>query len=534
MRGSYVENGRKKPVIGDMTKIRFVPNLSTAARRLLMNIEHTSRRLPGTQEARRSMRFDLYAMRVKYGVPIFVTFSPDEAHNLVMLRLSRVRRKDPVQLHECRDVRELSNLEEPSLELDFCIKLPMETLLATVPNHETRVRVLARDPLASVDGFRILVLLTIRHLFGMRVCPFCPDCNHGDRSTPCQDVFGSNATSVGGCFGRFDAAFTAIEAQKSTGSLHAHCQLFLQCLHQHTHLHNIFETIRKNGSGIVDDYLKYQSHVRRQVYAGSEADVAKKVEDAERHWPAYKVTSLLMSRPSYQIATAPNSLTAQEVEAKAWFKAYIHEDVERLQAYKQHHVHPVNDETGEREVLPGCCRKDKPRECKSLFPRDTWLWKSAVVLCKGFLRMFGMPESGRRNMEGAMHGPANHGMLNATHPGLLAAQRHNSDVQLPYRFPITPETCTCGQSCAREQECDDNSIICAAQISQDAQTGYACDYCTKRQAMAFNEMKECCKGHQDLGKNCTVKIERTCKNDTSLVFCLMRMARALCVGKWKT
>ena len=41
-------------------------------------------------------------------------------------------------------------------------------------------------------------------------------------------------------------------------------------------------------------------------------------------------------------------------------------------------------------------------------------------------------------------------------------------------------------------------IIQAAQCAQDAQAGYACDYCNKRQPMAFNEVKECCKGHQDL------------------------------------
>ena len=42
------------------------------------------------------MRFDTHAYRVRHGVPIFVTFTPDEAHNTVMLRLSRARRGDPV------------------------------------------------------------------------------------------------------------------------------------------------------------------------------------------------------------------------------------------------------------------------------------------------------------------------------------------------------------------------------------------------------------------------------------------------------
>ena len=42
------------------------------------------------------MRFDTHAYRVRYGVSLFVTLSPDESHNLVMIRMSRTRRSDPV------------------------------------------------------------------------------------------------------------------------------------------------------------------------------------------------------------------------------------------------------------------------------------------------------------------------------------------------------------------------------------------------------------------------------------------------------
>ena len=45
----------------------------------------------------------------------------------------------------------------------------------------------------------------------------------------------------GGAFGRADAVFISIEAQKSSGCLHAHCQLFVQCMHQHTLMHHILE-----------------------------------------------------------------------------------------------------------------------------------------------------------------------------------------------------------------------------------------------------------------------------------------------------
>ena len=64
-------------------------------------------------------------------------------------------------------------------------------------------------------------------------------------------------------------------------------------------------------------------------------------------------------------------------------------------------------------------------------------------------------------------------------------------MQLPYRFPIIPETHSCDdEACLRNNE---TYIIHAAQVAQYAQAGYACDDCTKRQPCAFNEVKECCK-----------------------------------------
>ena len=95
--GKYKDvNDRLQNVGGDMTKVRYVPGLSDAAHLLLKNIGHTVRKLPGTQETRRLMRFITQAYRIRYGTAIFVTFSPDETHNLLMVRLSRTRRHDPV------------------------------------------------------------------------------------------------------------------------------------------------------------------------------------------------------------------------------------------------------------------------------------------------------------------------------------------------------------------------------------------------------------------------------------------------------
>eukprot|EP00971_Amphidinium_carterae_P289410 5746150-Amphidinium_carterae.1 len=83
---------------------------------------------------------------------------------------------------------------------------------------------LARNPVACADGFRVLCTLAMRHIFGVRMCPNCPHC--ATSKNPCADAFGSNATAVGGVMGRVDAVYGAIECQKG-GTLHGHFQLFL-------------------------------------------------------------------------------------------------------------------------------------------------------------------------------------------------------------------------------------------------------------------------------------------------------------------
>ena len=226
------------PVKGNLNSVRYVPNLSATAQRILANLNHTARKVPGTQEARRVMRFEIQAMRVRYGTPIFVTVTPDEAHSLLYVRMSRHRRSDPIRRPAQHVNAEAGDRRWPQLDKDLSLQCPMEIFEKRGETWEERRRILARDPLTTVHGFRATMLLVMKHLFGMNVCLQCPFCNCG--SQPCQDRQGSNATCIGGIFGRCDAAYVAIEFQKSSGSPHGHIQLFVQCLHQHENLADIF------------------------------------------------------------------------------------------------------------------------------------------------------------------------------------------------------------------------------------------------------------------------------------------------------
>ena len=532
-----------KPVNGDLTKVRYAIGLPDASRRLLQNLEHSTKQIPGTHEVRKIMRYDTNAGRVRRGVPIFVTFSPDEKHNLLMLRLLRCRQNDPATLVDPVG-QKMGERLQPELGLDLLeLGVPIKDILGTIiPGYDDRRALLARDPLASVDGFRTLCLLAYKYLFGMRVCPACPDCNNKESGSgaPCQDIFGSNATPEGGVFERADGGFTSIEARKTAGSLHAHSQLHVQCLHQNTPLREIFNSVIPNNETLVQKYLDYKSHVCREVYADPEAWSARQ-EETEAAWPEYENAIDIVTSPAYlrsrcrlpekdKESTKNASDNAwspvpcrhhrepchwtehQDVcidGGKRWITEYFHKHVQRLQELKQHHVHTLNAK-GERVPLTHCRRPDNPKLCKSGFPRTQRIVDRAVVLCHGLLQKFDMPASGRRNMIGAMHGPVNDGNLNGTHPALLAVPSGgacNSDVQLPYRFPICAATHVSDEYCTQRcwMSVNSEAIIEAAQIAQDAQAGYACDYQNKRGPRAFHEIKECRKGHHQLAQHTASK-----------------------------
>eukprot|EP00959_Pyramimonas_sp_CCMP1952_P434197 9092341-Pyramimonas_sp.AAC.1 len=103
-----------------------------------------------------------------------------------MVRLSRTRRRDPVHNAEndAGASRAAGSREWPQVGPgtdDVRLELPLAAILPQVPTWAERRKILARDPMASVEGFRVIVDATMRHLFGVRTCPNCPRCNHSER-----------------------------------------------------------------------------------------------------------------------------------------------------------------------------------------------------------------------------------------------------------------------------------------------------------------------------------------------------------------
>ncbi|CAJ1386507.1 unnamed protein product [Effrenium voratum] len=479
-------SGELKAVKGDLAKTRYcVPSLSREAVKVLDNLEARTRRIPGTQEVRTTMRLQTHANRVCYGLSVFLTFSPSERDTALMLRLARVRQSDP-SLQSDRD-RSFQSRSSPKLDEEFC-RLSPEALLEELPDYDERKTLLARDPLACAEGFRVLVLLALRHLLGVRFCPRCPDCAASD--SPCADAFGSNATATGGVLGRVDAVYGSIECQKA-GSLHGHFQVFVQCFHQHTPLSQLMKLEEEGGvRRLFQKYASYSAHVRRSVYCRPDLWQEGLRETVEADWPEYKDSSLMLSRPAYQ--------TDASMSPADWKARFLEVDVEELQQRKQHHVHLPGPD-GQRQPLAHCQDARDLSKCKSGFPRDKALVDGTVLVCPGLGQNFELPVKGKRSLLGVCWGPVNEPNLNGNHPAFLAALRCNGDLQLPYRFPITTETHSdslCEENCAGRQAI--RLLIREAQLTQAAQAGYACDYMNKRLAIARAEIQEWQRGQRDL------------------------------------
>ena len=89
-------SNRRQKINGDLTTVRWATSLADAGRKLLDNLEYVCSQIPGTMESRKMMRIATHAGRLTKGMLIFVTWSPDDRQNLLMLRLSRTRRNNPL------------------------------------------------------------------------------------------------------------------------------------------------------------------------------------------------------------------------------------------------------------------------------------------------------------------------------------------------------------------------------------------------------------------------------------------------------
>eukprot|EP00435_Cladocopium_sp_Y103_P067307 s284_g29.t2 len=480
--GKYLgSDGQLRPVGGDLNKVAYIPGISKAALRLLQEARHIMGKLPGTTGVRTLMRYRAKAMQVAYGTPVFVTLSPAEKHNYLMLRLARWCSKDPA-------VR-----KDPALQK---VAGRMQPGSGAWPAFEERRRVLALKPAAAVLGFRVHILLLLRGLFGLRTCLFCPACQaQRDAEAFCSDLAGNAAELGGGAFGRCAAAFFSIESQKSS-ALHVHGFVVIEGLQQVATLQEMGKRIEREGGEIVEAFLRFKKHVCMQQHAVPAMWNEEERARVEEAWPDYSEREDLLLLPSFFGDSVDEWGLAEEeilAEGDVWVQKYK-SDVQQVQMTRQHHIHP-KDKQGERQPLAGCRKSENKSQCRSGYPLESQLTEEGMVVCPGVAEKFKLATSGRRNALGSLFGPRSCPWLNGSHPALLAAGRHNSDVQVGFRVPLCLKSHWkgCTENCVDKVEVADWQRI--AQGAQAAQIGYATDYCTKRQASGLYECREFARGH---------------------------------------
>ena len=80
---------------GDISKLERIIGLTDTQRALVRNVHFMSARIAGTRQIRNSIRHVVFAFRVVYGVPIFMTVTPTERQSGLAIHLFRGRRNDP-------------------------------------------------------------------------------------------------------------------------------------------------------------------------------------------------------------------------------------------------------------------------------------------------------------------------------------------------------------------------------------------------------------------------------------------------------
>jgi hypothetical protein len=458
------------------------------------------------------MRHDITAYRYRFGSFIMVTMSPNEKFSAIMMRFHRVRESDPIHTRDAGETDGVGNwggIHEPAFEESSEVELPIEDFVDLIPSSDARRRILARDPLACVQGFRTLALIVMRTLFGVNACFDCPSCNrHGESG--CGNSFGSVATPTGGVLGVVEAVYGSIENQKA-GALHVHWLLFLANMHQHLTLEEIADkiraTIQADGkSSIFEEYTRFKRHVDYEVYDDLHGFEARRSE-IESRYPLLKDTAALFVlraiaaddvcdeadiAEEFSSNMTASQHTEQTAEGEKW-QASVVPLIQAKQEYVQHHIHPeeVPGDPDSRKPMPQCTSHHDRSKCKAHFPKKQArkespnLREECAVVCEGLGPIMGIPTTGKPSFLGTMMGPINHNYLNGTHKAFLLCVPCNTDVSVHYRIPLTSEThskmCT-NSGCTNKDAMDKMTVM--AQRQQHDSAGYVCDYCSKKFAVA--------------------------------------------------
>jgi len=121
-KGVYEAHGSKRPINGDITKLKYADGIDNEERQLVDSYNLVTRKVAGSQTLRPRIGHCMFGYRVNHGEGTFYTFSPSTRHSSLLHRLQRARENDsslhgdnPNGLTPLR--RRLAGAAQPALKL---------------------------------------------------------------------------------------------------------------------------------------------------------------------------------------------------------------------------------------------------------------------------------------------------------------------------------------------------------------------------------------------------------------------------------
>ena len=532
-KGYYGSASHQRPIAGNLTVLHLAQGLNSTQKQIVHNMRAVTRNIAGTQEIRRSMGHVFQSASVGYGHGLFLTISPNEKHSCLVLRLHRTRIQDPLlrggendeERYKLR--QRLASRSWPSLT---------EAVDVELPDFDLRLCEVANDPLAVVQAFRVAVNVLLGRLLGIRLCHQCgvasknlhPLCR-------CTNIFGSNASPMGGIFGITVALFGAIENQH-LGTLHFHGFAYLANMYQQNSMSTI-ETKIKESPQLANAIKQWHAWVHREEYWNLNEHVAN-LDNRETEW-----RNNFRSREHIDLSRWPtylhrctsrtkwdNGHDAAECDEDALaFKHAYEIDAQRLFSRLQHHHHPAG------KPLSHCIKKGQKNaeKCKHGFPKTLSVTgpddPRFRVICPTIAKDVQMRVNGPRNALGSILGPRNDEFLSGTSPAFAVVFRSNTHTAPNNRLPlidgITHDSdCKCNMNSTKAQQKNYlTRLRQGVQRSMSNATKYIGGYISKVQRVG--------KKARELAKTCLATLAQRLEGKSDMQQTLNTVNR--CIGDWE-
>ena len=141
----------RMPVAGDVSKLPYAEGLDAFEKQLARDVVYRSAMVPGNKQVRQLMGRRARGAQVVFSGELFLTWSPNEEHSALVLRLMRTRNEDPMLTGNDdfdEDLRKCSKIDYPCI-----LSTSTDSMSLALPLYHSRRKLAARNPRSVVMAF---------------------------------------------------------------------------------------------------------------------------------------------------------------------------------------------------------------------------------------------------------------------------------------------------------------------------------------------------------------------------------------------